>query len=90
LSQLAKRLMDRTVEVELTNHLGYEPHMEPPAGAGQCPEQHDAEDADHTHRPVAIDTPQTATAASSRRSSGSTSCGLRDSTHTWHQKPDGT
>ena len=32
--QLTKRLVERAMEVELTDHLGYEPHMEPPGGAG--------------------------------------------------------
>ncbi len=31
LSQLTKRLVERAMEVELTDHLGYEPHLEPPA-----------------------------------------------------------
>src|SRR5277367_1664172 len=34
LSQLTKRLVERAMEVELTDHLGYEPHLEPPGGAG--------------------------------------------------------
>jgi hypothetical protein len=29
LSQLTKRLVERAMEVELTDHLGYEPHLEP-------------------------------------------------------------
>jgi transposase-like protein len=33
-SQLTKRLVERAMEVELTDHLGYEPHLEPPGGAG--------------------------------------------------------
>ncbi len=33
-SQLTKRLVERAMEVELTGHLGYEPHMEPPGGTG--------------------------------------------------------
>ena len=32
--QLTRRLVERAVEVELTDHLGYEPHAEPPGGAG--------------------------------------------------------
>jgi putative transposase len=31
---LTKRLVERAMEVELTDHLGYEPHQEPPGGAG--------------------------------------------------------
>jgi hypothetical protein len=32
--QLTKRLVERAMEVELTDHLGYEPHQEPPGGTG--------------------------------------------------------
>ncbi len=31
--RLTKRLVERAMEVELTDHLGYEPHQEPPGGA---------------------------------------------------------
>ena len=34
LAQLTKRLVERALEVELTDHLGYEPHAEPPSGTG--------------------------------------------------------
>jgi putative transposase len=34
LSRLTKRLVERALEVELTDHLGYEPHQEPPGGVG--------------------------------------------------------
>ena len=34
LAQLTKRLVERAMEVELTDHLGDEPHAEPPGGAG--------------------------------------------------------
>jgi putative transposase len=34
LAQLTKRLVERALEVELTEHLGYEPHCEPEGGAG--------------------------------------------------------
>jgi len=34
LAQLTKRLVERALEVELTDHVGYEPHQEPPGGAG--------------------------------------------------------
>ena len=36
LSQLTKRLVERAMEVELTEHLGYELHLEPPGGAGNA------------------------------------------------------
>jgi putative transposase len=32
--RLTKRLVERALEVELTDHLGYEPHAEPPGGIG--------------------------------------------------------
>src|SRR4051794_35047074 len=34
LAQLTKRLMERALEAELTDHLGYEPHAERPGGTG--------------------------------------------------------
>ena len=34
LSVLTKRLVERAMEVELTDHLGYEPHQEPAGGTG--------------------------------------------------------
>ena len=34
LGQLTKRLVERAMEVELSDHLGFEPHQEPPGGAG--------------------------------------------------------
>jgi putative transposase len=34
LSELTRRLVERAMEVELTDHLGYEPHQEPPGGTG--------------------------------------------------------
>src|ERR1700752_800331 len=34
LGQLTKRLVERAMEVELTDHLGYELHQEPPGGLG--------------------------------------------------------
>ena len=34
LSQLTKRLVERAMEVELTDHVGYERHQEPPGGSG--------------------------------------------------------
>ena len=34
LAQLTKRLVERAMEVELTDRLGYEPHAEPPGGTG--------------------------------------------------------
>src|SRR5215212_9838832 len=34
LAQLTKRLVERAMSAELTEHLGYEPHQEPPGGIG--------------------------------------------------------
>ena len=34
LAQLTRRLVQRAMEVELTDHLGYDPHAEPPGGVG--------------------------------------------------------
>src|SRR5213079_1337981 len=34
LAQLTKRLVERALSAELTEHLGYEPHREPPGGVG--------------------------------------------------------
>ncbi len=33
-ARLTKRLVERALEVELTDHIGFEPHQEPPGGAG--------------------------------------------------------
>jgi putative transposase len=35
LAQLTKRLVERAMEVELTDHVGYEPHQEPPGAGNQ-------------------------------------------------------
>src|SRR5690242_16780542 len=35
LAQLTKRLVERAMDAELTEHVGYEPHCEPPGGAGK-------------------------------------------------------
>ncbi len=32
LAELTRRLVERAMEVELTDHVGYEPHCEPPGG----------------------------------------------------------
>jgi len=43
LAQLTKRLVERAMEVELTDHLGYEPHREP--RRGEHTQRLDAQDA---------------------------------------------
>ena len=43
LAALTKRLVERAMEVGLTDHLAYEPHQEPPGGTGNtriCCMQH--------------------------------------------------
>ena len=47
LAELTKRLVERAMEVELTDHVGYEPHQEPLGGA---PNTRNTEDADHRAR----------------------------------------
>ncbi|MHB8694286.1 MAG: hypothetical protein ACYDHH_23855 [Solirubrobacteraceae bacterium] len=37
LAELTKRLVERAMEVELTDHVGYEPHQEPPAAETLSP-----------------------------------------------------
>jgi putative transposase len=59
LSQLTKRLVERALEVELTDHLGYEPHREPPGGAGNTRNGNSAPKRLQTeHGPVEIRTPR--------------------------------
>jgi hypothetical protein len=58
LSQLTKRLVERAMEVELTDHLGFEPHLEPPGGAGNARNGSTPKTLITEHGPVAIDTPR--------------------------------
>ena len=58
LAQLTKRLVERAMEVELTEHVGYEPHQEPPGGAGNQRNGTTPEDADHRAREGRIDAPR--------------------------------
>src|SRR5436853_2169985 len=59
LSQLTKRLVERALEVELTDHLGYEPHREPPGGAGNTRNGNSEPKTLQTeHGPVEIRTPR--------------------------------
>jgi len=58
LSQLTKRLVERAMEVELTDHLGYEPHREPPGGAGNTRNGSTPKTLVTEHGPVPIDTPR--------------------------------
>jgi putative transposase len=59
LSQLTKRLVERAMEVELTDHLGYEPHREPPGGTGNTRNGTSLPKTLQTeHGPVKIRTPR--------------------------------
>ncbi len=58
LSQLTKRLVERAMEVELTDHLGYEPHLEPPGGTGNARNGSTPKTLMTEHGPVAIETPR--------------------------------
>jgi putative transposase len=58
LAQLTKRLVERAMEVELTDHLGYEPHAEPPGGAGNTRNGSTPKTLITDQGPVRIDTPR--------------------------------
>src|SRR3982750_971542 len=58
LAQLTKRLVERALEVELTEHLGYEPHAEPVGGGGNTRNGTTAKPLQTEHGPVAIETPR--------------------------------
>ncbi len=58
LSQLTKRLVERAMEVELSDHLGYEPHQEPPGGAGNTRNGSTPKTLSTEHGPVGIRTPR--------------------------------
>src|SRR5215211_3854246 len=58
LAQLTKRLVERAMEVELTDHLGYEPHAEPPGGAGNTRNGSTPTTLITDNGPVRIETPR--------------------------------
>jgi putative transposase len=58
LAALTKRLIERAMEVELTDHLGYEPHLEPPGGAGNTRNGSTPKTLITDQGPVPIDTPR--------------------------------
>ena len=58
LAQLTKRLVERAMEVELTDHLGYEPHAEPPGGAGNTRNGSTPKTLITEHGQVEIDAPR--------------------------------
>src|SRR5579859_2686657 len=58
LSRLTKRLVERAMEVELTDHLGYEPHQEPPGGVGNTRNGSTGKTLQTEQGPVKISTPR--------------------------------
>jgi putative transposase len=58
LSQLTRRLVERALEVELTDHLGYEPHREPPGGTGNTRNGSTAKTLQTEQGPVEIKSPR--------------------------------
>jgi putative transposase len=58
LAQLTRRLVQRAMEVELTEHLGYEPHQEPPGGAGNTRNGTSPKRLVTEHGQVEIDAPR--------------------------------
>jgi putative transposase len=58
LSQLTKRLVERALEVEITDHLGYERHQEPPGGTANTRNGSTAKRLVTEHGEVPIDTPR--------------------------------
>ena len=57
-SQLTRRLVERAMEVELTDHLGYESHQEPPGGTGNTRNGSTAKTLITESGPVRINTPR--------------------------------
>jgi putative transposase len=58
LAQLARRLVERALQAELTEHLGYERHQEPPGGVGNTRNGSTAKRLATEHGPVEIKTPR--------------------------------
>jgi putative transposase len=58
LATLTKRLVERAMEVELTDHVGYEPHCEPPGGAGNTRNGTSPKTLICEHGKVGIDAPR--------------------------------
>jgi putative transposase len=58
LAELTKRLVERAMEVELTDHLGYEPHREPAGGAGNTRNGTSPKSLVTEHGNVGLDAPR--------------------------------
>ena len=58
LGELTKRRVERAMEVELTDHVGYEPRQEPPGGAGKIRNATSPKVLICEHGKVAVDAPR--------------------------------
>jgi putative transposase len=58
LSQLTRRLVERAMEVELTDHLGFDRHQEPPGGTGNTRNGSTRKRLATEHGPVEIQAPR--------------------------------
>src|SRR6266536_871005 len=58
LAQLTKRLVERAMSAELTEHLGYDPHQEPPGGSGNTRNGSTPKTLATEQGPVRIETPR--------------------------------
>src|SRR5438067_8535730 len=58
LAQLTKRLVERALSAELSEHLGYEPHQEPPGGTGNTSNGSTGKSLATEQGPVRIETPR--------------------------------
>ena len=58
LARLTRRLVERALHAELTEHLGYEPHQEPPGGVGNTRNGSTAKTLATEQGPVEIETPR--------------------------------
>ena len=58
LAQLTKRLVERAMAAELTEHLGYEPHQEPTGGVGNTRNGSTPKTLATEHGPVEVRTPR--------------------------------
>jgi transposase-like protein len=57
-AELTRRLVERALEVELTEHLGYEPHAAPPGGADNARNGSTPKTFQTEHGPVRIEAPR--------------------------------
>jgi putative transposase len=58
LADLTRRLVERALSAELTEHLGFEPHQEPPGGTGNARNGTTPKTLQSEHGPVPIKTPR--------------------------------